>query len=71
MQCHRSSNMAEKHHDDGGSNRENYPNSFDMFSGYFPEGLRVLVFDKDEDYLLELEQHLQQFQYEGNFFWLI
>lgn len=71
MQCNRSSKMAEKHHDEGDSNREYHPNSSDMFSGNFPEGLRVLVFDKDQKYLMELKKHLQEFQYEGNISWLI
>ncbi|VVB15347.1 unnamed protein product [Arabis nemorensis] len=47
---------------DGGPNRD--PTSYDMFSGHFPEGLRVLVFDEDSAYLQELEKHLQDFQYQ-------
>ncbi|KAL1190966.1 putative two-component response regulator-like APRR4 [Cardamine amara subsp. amara] len=56
--------MAEKHHDEGGSNRECHPNSSDVISGNFLKGLRVLVFDKDQDYLLELEKYLKDFLYE-------
>ncbi|KAG2316477.1 hypothetical protein Bca52824_019599 [Brassica carinata] len=34
-----------------------------MFSGKIPEGLRVLVFDEDPQYLSSLVEHLQEFQY--------
>ncbi|CAH2044647.1 unnamed protein product [Thlaspi arvense] len=46
--------------DDGGSPNRDHQNSF---SGKFPEGLRVLVFDEDPQYLSLLEKHLQEFQY--------
>lgn len=52
---------------DGGPIRD-LPNPSDMFSVMFPEGLRVLVFDEDPAYLLVLEKHLQEFQYEGSYF---
>ncbi|XP_024015263.1 putative two-component response regulator-like APRR4 [Eutrema salsugineum] len=59
--------MAEQR--DGGGPSRYHPNSSDMFSGMypenkFPEGLRVLLFDQDPQYLLALEQHLKAFQYE-------
>ncbi|CAN6911559.1 unnamed protein product [Brassica oleracea] len=47
----------------GGPDRD-LPNSPDMFSGNFPEGLRVLLFDEDRQYLHILEKHLEEFQYE-------
>lgn len=51
----------------GGPDRD-LPNSPDMFSGNFPEGLRVLLFDEDRQYLHILEKHLEEFQYEGSYF---
>lgn len=51
----------------GGPDRD-LPNSRDMFSGNFPEGLRVLLFDEDRIYLQILEKHLEEFQYEGSYF---
>lgn len=72
-----SSNMAEKcdhcvipASDDGGGPSRYYPNSSDMFSSKFPEGLRVLVFDEDPQYLSVLEKYLQEFQYEGSYYYL-
>ncbi|CAA7058823.1 unnamed protein product [Microthlaspi erraticum] len=50
--------------DDGGGPSRYHPNSSDMISSKFPEGLRVLVFDEDPQYLLELEKYLQESQYE-------
>ncbi|XP_019087608.1 PREDICTED: putative two-component response regulator-like APRR4 [Camelina sativa] len=52
--------------DDGGGrpNRDHPNNISDMFPSNFPEGLRVLVFDEDPAYLLILERHLQEFQYQ-------
>ncbi|CAH8299175.1 unnamed protein product [Eruca vesicaria subsp. sativa] len=47
----------------GGGRHSDLPNS-NMFPGTFPEGLRVLLFDEDPQYLHVLEQHLQDFQYQ-------
>ncbi|KFK26576.1 hypothetical protein AALP_AA8G266500 [Arabis alpina] len=48
---------------DGGPNTD-LPNSCDIVSGQFPEGLRVLVFDEDPVYRQVLEKHLQEFRYQ-------
>nr|VDC68222.1 unnamed protein product [Brassica rapa] len=50
--------------DESGGPDRDLPNSRDMFSGNFPEGLRVLLFDEDRIYLQILEKHLEEFQYE-------
>ncbi|XP_019085978.1 PREDICTED: putative two-component response regulator-like APRR4 [Camelina sativa] len=51
--------------DGGGRPSRDHPNNIsDMFPSNFPEGLRVLVFDEDPAYLLILERHLQEFQYQ-------
>lgn len=54
--------------DESGGPDRDLPNSRDMFSGNFPEGLRVLLFDEDRLYLQILEKHLEEFQYEGSYF---
>ncbi|KAF8105584.1 hypothetical protein N665_0157s0156 [Sinapis alba] len=55
--------MVEKSGDEVGDPYRDFPNSPDKFSGNFPEGLRVLLFDEDRQYLHILENHLQEFQY--------
>ncbi|XP_018478355.2 two-component response regulator ARR14-like isoform X2 [Raphanus sativus] len=48
--------------ENGGPDRD-LLNSPNMFSGNFPEGLRVLLFGEDRQYLHILEKHLQEFGY--------
>lgn len=54
--------------DEGGGPDRDLSNSPNMFSGNFPKGLRVLLFDEDRQYLHILEKHLQEFDYEGSYF---